>query len=104
ETAAYIPILQNGQLRGLVLIGARAGQDLNEEVINSFARTIQLTANVLEQNAAPAQTIDDRQAKEMDALNTLAANAATVNDLHAFYTAIHTQVRSVVGDYGMVIA
>jgi GAF domain-containing protein len=104
ETAAYIPILQNGHLRGLVLIGARAGQDLNEEVVNSFARTIQLTANVLEQNAASVQNMDDRQAKEMDALNTLAANAATVNDLHAFYTAIHTQIRSVVGDYGMVIA
>jgi GAF domain-containing protein len=104
ETAAYIPILQNGHLRGLVLIGARVGQDLNEEVIKSFARTIQLTTKVLEQNAAPAQTMDDRQAKEMDALNTLAANAATVNDLHTFYTAIHTQVRSVVGDYGMVIA
>jgi len=104
ETAAYIPILQNGHLRGLVLIGARVGQDLNEDVIKSFARTIQLTTKVLEQNAAPAQTMDDRQAKEMDALNTLAANAATVNDLHTFYTAIHTQVRSVVGDYGMVIA
>ena len=104
ETAAYIPILQNGHLRGLVLVGARAGQDLNEEVVNSFARTIQLTANVLEQNAASVQNMDDRQAKEMDALNTLAANAATVNDLHAFYTAIHTQIRSVVGDYGMVIA
>ncbi len=104
ETAAYIPILQNGHLRGLVLIGARAGQDLNEEVVDSFARTIQLTANVLEQDAASVQNLDDRQAKEMDALNTLAANAATVNDLHAFYTAIHTQIRSVVGDYGMVIA
>ena len=28
ETAAYVPILQEGQLRGLVLIGARNGQEL----------------------------------------------------------------------------
>ena len=104
ETAAYVPILQNGHLRGLVLIGARSGQELTDDVVNSFARTVQLTTKVLEQNATQAQSMDDRQAKEMDALNALAANAATVNDLHAFYTAIHTQVRSVVGDYGMVIA
>src|SRR5215207_10494460 len=104
ETAAYVPIIQNGRLRGLVLIGARPGQELNDDVVNSFARTVQLTTKVIEQNAPQAQSMDDRQAKEMDALNTLAANAATVNDLHAFYTAIHTQVRLVVGDYGMVIA
>src|SRR5688500_6932612 len=29
ETAAYVPIIQNAHLRGLILIGARPGQDLN---------------------------------------------------------------------------
>ncbi|HKY56294.1 MAG TPA: GAF domain-containing protein [Anaerolineales bacterium] len=104
EAAAYIPILQNGQLRGLILIGARTGQDLNEDVVKSFARTVQLTTNLLNQNPLSIQPLDDRQTKEMNALNTLAANAATVNDLHAFYTAIHEQIRLVVGDYGIVIA
>ncbi|MCI0609075.1 MAG: GAF domain-containing protein [Anaerolineae bacterium] len=104
DAAAYIPVLQNGHLRGLILIGARTGQDLNEDVVNSFARTIQLTTNVLEQNASSIQTLDGRQSKEMSALNTLAASAATVNDLHTFYTAIHEQIRLVVGDYGIVIA
>ena len=28
EAAAYVPILQEGQLRGLVLIGARSGQEI----------------------------------------------------------------------------
>ena len=104
EAAAYVPVLQNGHLRGLILIGARTGQDLNNDVVNSFARTIQLTTNVVEQNASSIQALDGRQSREMNALNTLAANAATVNDLHAFYTAIHEQIRSVVGDYGIVIA
>jgi hypothetical protein len=104
EAAAYIPILQNGQLLGLILIGARTGQDLNEDVVKSFARTVQLTTNILNHSAPSIQPLDDRQSKEMNALNTLAANAATVNDLHAFYTAIHEQIRLVVGDYGIVIA
>src|SRR6185503_20505787 len=33
KTAAYVPILQKGQLRGLVLIGARDGQQLTDDVI-----------------------------------------------------------------------
>ncbi|HET9910051.1 MAG TPA: GAF domain-containing protein, partial [Anaerolineales bacterium] len=104
ETAAYLPITQNRSLRGLLLIGARAGQDLNDDVINSFATTIQLTTNVLERRPSSPQPLDGRQSIEMNALNTLAANAATVNDLHAFYAAIHEQIRTVVGDYGIVIA
>lgn len=104
ETAAYVPILQDGHLHGLLLIGARAGQDLNEDVINSFARTIQLTINVMERKLPLHQQMSGRQSKEIDALNTLAANAAAVNDSHAFYTAIHEQIRLVVGDYGIVIA
>jgi GAF domain-containing protein len=104
EAAAYIPISQNGLLRGLILIGARSGQELNEDVIKSFAQTIRLTTNVLEKNASSVPNLDARQAKEMNALHTLAANATTVNDLHTFYTAIHEQIRSVVGDYGIVIA
>ena len=104
EAAAYIPISQNGHLRGLILIGARTGQELTEDVVNSLEKTIQLTANVLQQNASTVQALDARQSKEINALNTLAANAATVNDLHAFYTAIHEQIRYIVGDYGIVIA
>jgi GAF domain-containing protein len=104
EAAAYIPISQNGHLRGLILIGARTGQELTEDVVNSLEKTIQLTANVLQQNASTVQALDARQSKEINALNTLAANAATVNDLHAFYAAIHEQIRYIVGDYGIVIA
>src|SRR5689334_25319859 len=35
KTAAYVPILQKGQLRGLVLIGARGSQELTQDVIDS---------------------------------------------------------------------
>jgi len=104
ETAAYVPILQEGQLRGLVLIGARTGQDLNEEVINSFAHTIQLTITSLVKTAPLTQPLNDRQAIEIKALNTLAANAATIIDLKSFYTSVHEQVRTVVGEFGFVIA
>ncbi|HEX6268638.1 MAG TPA: GAF domain-containing protein [Anaerolineales bacterium] len=103
--AAYVPVLQEGQLRGLVLIGARAGQDLNDELVESFERTIRLTVDAITPAGSPAQYVrSDRRWLELRALNTLASTAASVNDLSSLYKSIHEQIRSVVGDHGFVIA
>jgi GAF domain-containing protein len=104
ETAVYIPILQNGKLRGFVLIGARDGEKISEGVVEAFYRTIRLTANALEVSLSPTEPINDRQTLERRAIDTLASNAANVDDLRSFYNLIHDQVRSVIGNYGFVIA
>jgi GAF domain-containing protein len=104
KTAAYVPILQKGQLRGLVLIGAREGQQLSEEVVEAFARTIRLTANALDVPTSTIETINERQAAEIKALSALASNTTNVDDLRTFYKLIHDQIRSVIGQFGFVIA
>ena len=104
KTAAYVPILQKGQLRGLVLIGARGSQELTEDVIQVFSRTIRLTVNALEGPESTTETTNERQAAELRALSLLASNTTNVEDLRAFYKLIHDQVRSVIGPYGFVIA
>src|SRR5258706_12850286 len=99
ETAAYVPILQDGRLRGLVLIGARAGQTLNDDVINAFTRTIRLVTTSLVPTTSPTEPLlTDRRSSEAKALSNLIAGAASIKDLHSFYTSIHDQVRSVVGN------
>src|SRR6266496_4921929 len=85
ERAAYIPILQNGQLRGVVLIGARDGEKIGDEVVEAFYRTIRLTANALEISLSPSEPINDRRTLERRAIDTLASNAANVDDLSDFY-------------------
>lgn len=104
EAAAYVPILQKGQLRGFVLIGARDGQEIDEEIVSAFERTIRLTTNAMELLAAPAEPLDDRRSRERKASDALAASNAAIDDLHSFYSLIHEQVRSVIGNYGFVIA
>ena len=104
KTAAYVPILQKGQLRGLVLIGAREGQQLTEEVVQAFARTVRLTINALDVPSASIETFNERQAAEIKALSTLASNTTNVDDLRTFYKLIHDQIRSVIGQFGFVIA
>lgn len=103
--AAYVPVLQEGQLRGLILIGIRSGQSLDDEVVKSIERTIRLTSNALMLAASPGQDPhSDRRAVESRALNILSSTAATVSDLNSFYKSVHEQIRSVVGEYGFVIA
>ncbi|GAB4459657.1 MAG: hypothetical protein Kow0070_14910 [Anaerolineales bacterium] len=104
EKAAYVPILQDGQLRGVVLIGAREGQNLDDEVVTAFNRTIRLTANSLTVKISPTEPPSDRRAAETRALNALAASAASVGDLQSFYSIIYEHVRNVIGEYGFVIA
>ena len=104
ETAAYVPILQEGQMRGVVLIGAREGQSIDEDVTNAFSRTIRLTTNSITPKSSPTEPINERGNIEVRALNALASHAATVNDLQSFYATIYEHVRNVVGDHGFVIA
>jgi len=104
KEAAYVPILQEGQLRGLVLIGARDGQEINEDVIKAFERTIRLTANSVSQLLTTTEALNDRHAAGTRALNALASNAAIIDNLQSFYSSVHDQVKFVVGDHGFVIA
>ncbi|MEP6894412.1 MAG: GAF domain-containing protein [Chloroflexota bacterium] len=105
ETAAYVPILQDGRLRGLVLIGARKGQILSEDVTNAFTRTIRLvTSSLVALKSATEPLLSDRHAQETKALNNIISGIGSVKDLHSFYTSIHNQIRSVVGDHGFLIA
>jgi GAF domain-containing protein len=104
ETAAYVPILQKGKLRGFVLIGARPGQKLDKEFLNTFVSTIKLTTNALETSASLTEPLDERRTLERKAIDNLAAGAANAQELRAFYTLIHDQIRSVIGNYGFVIA
>jgi len=62
ETAAYVPILQEGRLRGLILIGARADQTLNEDVVDAFTRTIRLTATSLMRTGSPTEPLNVKDA------------------------------------------
>jgi hypothetical protein len=87
-----------------MLIGTMDQQDLSEEVIQAFVRTIWLTTNALELSASAMEPMNERRAAEAKAISTLASDTTNVEDLRVFYKVIHDQVRSVIGNYGFVIA
>jgi GAF domain-containing protein len=104
ETAAYVPILQEGRLRGLVFLGARNGQNLDEDAVDAFSQTIRATIKSIELTAPPDQPLTDRESSEIRALSALLTASASIKDLRSFYATIHDQVRRVVGEHGFLIA
>lgn len=105
ESAAFIPVMQGADMRGLVMIGARPGQTISDELIDAFQRAIQLATKVVAKSTTPSQPVEhERRSLETKALNVLASNAATVGDLKTLYSSIHDQFINVIGDHGFVIA
>jgi len=104
KTAAYVPILQEGKLRGVVFIGARNDQILDQDVVNAFDRTIRLTSTSIIPKISKTEPADNRQASELKALNELASSVTAIDNLQDFFQTIHDHVRTVVGDHGFVIA
>jgi len=104
ETAAYIPILQDGRLRGLVLIGARADQAITDDVIDAFTRTIRLAMTSVVPTSSLTEPLNDRRTLETRSLNMLLTAAASIKDMRSFFVSIHDQIRTVVGDHGFLIA
>ncbi len=104
KNAAFLPVRQNGSLHGLIMLGAREGQSLSNDVIAAVQQTIGFTANIFSNQSVMERKDDDRLSREARALNILASNAVNVSDLRSFYSSIHDQFRNIVGDYSFVIA
>jgi GAF domain-containing protein len=104
NTAAYVPILQEGQLRGVILIGSRNGQIIDKHNINAFNRTIRLTTNSLKLKKFNTEPVNDRRSSELKALNILSASITSIDNLQSFYVTVHDHIREVIGDHGFVIA
>lgn len=104
NSAAYVPILQEGQLRGVILIGARNGQVIDEDVVNAFNRTIRLTSNSIISRKSNTEPANNRRTSELKALNILSTSATSIDNLQSFYSTIHEHIRAVIGDHGFVIA
>ncbi|RIK28858.1 MAG: hypothetical protein DCC56_15020 [Anaerolineae bacterium] len=104
-SAAFLPVVHDLEIRGVVMIGALPGQVIGEDVIVSFLRAIQLTAKVTGKTESPPQQVNnERRTLEARALSVLSSNASTFTDLNAFYASIHDQFRAVIGDVSFLTA
>jgi GAF domain-containing protein/HAMP domain-containing protein len=102
QSAAFLPILSDNTLIGLVTIGGR-NQTLTSAVIQPYANMTDLLGTTLDK--ITETELKEKQLSEREALASInQAVAQTSADLHKFYRELHTQVRQNIGDYAFVVA
>lgn len=102
QSAAFLPILRNGKLAGLITIGGRK-QVLTSAMIQPYASMADLIGATLDKIAETEQKIE--QLKEREALASISQTISTSSlDLNMFFTALHHEVTSIIGDYSFIVA
>ncbi|HEY5903022.1 MAG TPA: GAF domain-containing protein [Anaerolineales bacterium] len=101
QSAAYIPILEGGELRALVMIGSR-GQRLTRSLLQSYFSMADLASITMDKLAAAEAT--DRRMNELNALASISQTLSGAAGSGELYPALHRQVQSVIGDYAFSVA
>lgn len=102
QSLAYIPILRHEDLAGLIVIGGRQ-QVLTSAVIQPYANMTNLISATLEKIEETELQI--KQLSEREALASLSQTiSVATTDLGTFFTALHKQVREIIGDFAFIIA
>lgn len=93
---ALVGFPEKGEMRGLVLIGAREDQAFTKESVQPCINVVNLAAIAIEQTETSQQT--NTLAAQLEALTAI-SQAATSDDLTNLFNAIHEQVTRLIGDY-----
>ncbi len=102
KSIAYIPILRHDQLAGLILIGGRQ-LTLTSAIIQPYANLTNLIGATLEKISEAE--LKQKELAEREALATISQTVSTATtNLGTFYSALHEQVRQVIGNYAFIVA
>lgn len=99
--AAYIPVLNEGKLSMLLLVGTPpeiAKETLREEVLQVFTHLIQLAAAVLRR--IQSEVTLQRQGLELEILRRFSARISQETEIPALMRAMHQEVESILGSLG----
>ncbi len=101
QSAAYLPIMHEQQLRGLIMIASRA-ERITRSILQPYASLADLTSISIEKilNAQAAQ----QKLNELNALVSIGQTVSAATDSEELYASVHRQVQTVIGDFDFSIA
>ena len=99
---AVIPVMQDVTIVAVLMIGARAEQQLDEESISPLAQLGELIPVVLE-NVKSARATQQRL-RDLETITETSEVISSCNNLNELYELIHKQVRTTLGDIHFSIA
>ena len=85
----------------IIMLGS-INQALTTTSIQPYAQMTDLLSATLEKNASAKQT--EQHLTEMGVLATLSQIVSASSNLESFYSALHEQVKVLIGDYSFMVA
>ncbi len=102
DRCAVIPIMEDVSVLAVLMIGARAGQQLDEESIDPLVHLCETIPVVLE-NVRTAYATQQRL-RELEIISETSEAISSSNDLVELYEIIHKQIRATIGETHFSIA
>lgn len=102
KAAAIIPVVADGRLEALFILGSRQKNILTEESIQPYASLSAQTTTALEKVYA-IQKVEKRLIA-LQTLNTVSQAVSIETDLPSLYRSVHNEVNQILGDVNFIIA
>lgn len=102
DRCAAIPVMEDVSVLAVLIIGARAEQQLSEENIDPLVRLCETIPVVLE-NVKTARATQQRL-RELETISETSEAISSSNDLAELYELIHKQIRAALGDTHFSVA
>jgi transcriptional regulator with GAF, ATPase, and Fis domain len=102
KIAAFMPIIADGNLEAIFMLGARQKKLLTETSLQPYASLSAQTATALEKVYA-LQKVEKRLAA-LQSLNTISQAVSIETDLKTLYRSVHNEVNQIMGDVDLIIA
>ena len=101
DSAAYLPIHRGSELAAVIILGAKR-QVLTNSLIQPYINLADVVSANLEMISLVSG--NTKRANELEALSSINQALTTTQDISNFYTTLHENVRTVIGDYSFTIA
>jgi GAF domain-containing protein len=99
---ALIPVMQDVTILAVLMVGARSGQQLNEESIDPLIQLCETIPIVLENVKATQAT--QQRLHELESISETSQAISSSNDIGELYELIHKQIKAAFGDVHFSVA
>ncbi len=101
ESAAYLPVRKNGELTAILMIGGR-NQSLSNAAMQPYINHTNLMSITMEKAEAIQQT--KKHLHTAEALTSITEAISTSSSQQVFFTALHSKLQEIIGDYKTSVA
>jgi GAF domain-containing protein len=102
QTAAFIPIIADGKMEAIFILGTRQKGSLTESSLQPYASLGGQTATALAKVYA-LQKVEKRLIA-LQTLNTISQAVSIETDLQSLYRSVHNEVTQIMGEINFIIA